>query len=413
MSSAPSPNPAGNGAVKRTLFPPTARLRQIRFALLALLFTAALSAAVHLAGAFSGTLDEVGYSTLPVTDPVEQLNQKISAGDLTLTRELGTGYLRAVLDALHVPVASQMLVFSRTSLQQRIIYPDNPRAIYFNDSVAVGWTKGEPFVEVAAQDARQGIHFYTVDQFIREPGARPKFDRHDDTLCLNCHESYAALDIPGMLIRSSPIGADGFPNRDQGNYVPDHRTAFEERFGGWYVTGDSGSLHHLGNQFGGAPLKPFESADYLSNSSDIVPLLVFTHQMRMMNLITRLAWEFRVQKPSELADAVNEFVDYLLFRGEPKLPSPVHGASGFEEKFAAQALRDPKGRSLRDLDLKTRLLRYPCSYMIYSEAFDGMPDAAKEAIYRRVRTLLAADPRPEARAALEILRSTKKDFPAR
>ncbi len=369
----------------------------------------ALYAGVRLSDAFSGSLDqpEIGYATLPVTDPVTRLNGKIKAGEVSLDRQLTVGYLPAVLAALDVPVESQTIVFARDSLQQRIIYADNPRTLFFNDAVAVGWVRGEPFVEVAAQDARQGIHFYTLNQ----NDVHPEFARHDDQMCLTCHESYAALDIPGMLVRSSPVGADGLPNRDQGNYVTDHRSPFEERWGGWFVTPDVGSIRHLGNQAGGARLKPFSGDGYLKNSSDIVALMVFDHQMRMMNLITRLGWEFRIGKPAELTDAVREFVDYLTFKDEAKLPAPVHGDSGFAEKFASQGPRDPSGRSLRDFDLKTRLMRYPCSYMIYSEAFDGMPDAARSAVYRGIWTVLSSDPRPQAKAAIEILRATKNGLP--
>ncbi len=381
-----------------------------RAGLAAVLLFGLLPAAVHFSDAFSGTLDqpEIGYTTLPVTDPVSRLNEKIAAGQVSLERQLTVGYPPAVLEALNVPVESQMLVFSRTSLQQRIIYPDNPRTIYFNDSVVVGWVRGEPFVEVAAQDARQGIHFYTLSQ----SELHPKFVRQDGKLCLNCHESYSALDIPGMLVRSSPVAEDGMPDRDQGNYTTDHSSPFNERWGGWFVTGDTGAMEHLGNRAGGKAIKPFAGSEgYLSSSSDVVPLMVFDHQMRMMNLITRLNWEFRLHKADELKDAVREFVDYLLFKNEARLPSPVRGASGFAEKFAAGARRDSRGRSLRDFDLKTRLMRYPCSYMIYSEAFDGLPDAAKEAIYRAMWSTLSADRRPEAKAAIEIIRQTKRDLP--
>jgi hypothetical protein len=75
---------------------------------------------------------------------------------------------------------------------------------------------------------------------------------------------------------------------------------------------------------------------------------------------------------------------------------------------------------LRELDLTKRLLKYPCSYLIYSEPFDGLPAEAKSAVYQRLwnvlngqvtddryRSLSAAD-----RAAIvEILRDTKKDLP--
>lgn len=379
-----------------------------------------LMAAVRLSDGFSGSIEqpEIGYTTLPVTDPIAELNRKIEAGEVKLEKEKAGGYLRSVLDALKVPVESQLVVFSRTSLQQRIIYPTNPRTIFFDDSVAVGWVRGEPFVEVAAQDARQGIHFYTLAQ---SDGAQQTFYRHDNRMCLTCHESMAALGIPGMLIRSSPIGKDGFPMRERGNYVTDDRSAFEERWGGWFVTGDAGSIRHLGNRVDADAEGPaayeslkerFDTSGYLSPYSDIVALMVFDHQMRMMNLMTRVGWEFRVAQAGGLDDAVREFVDYLLFVDEKPLPSPVRGTSGFAERFSAEGPRDSKGRSLRDFDLSHRLMKYRCSYMIYSAAFDGMPEAAKEAVYKRMWAVLAGFPAGDREAVAGILRETKKGLPA-
>jgi hypothetical protein len=386
-----------------------------------------VAAGVKLSDGFSGEPDqpEIGYSTLPVTDAVGLLNRKLESGEVRLERSHAGGYLRAVLDALKVPVESQLVVFSRTSLQQRIIYPTNPRTIFFNDSVAVGWVHGEPFVEVAAQDARQGIHFYTLNQ---TPDEHPKFSRHDGRPCLECHESMAAAGIPGMLVRSSPVGEDGFPMRERGNYVTDHRSPFVERWGGWFGTGEV-SMSHLGNRIApdaeapaafGTLASQFDTGAYLSPYSDVAALMVFNHQMRMMNLITRLGWEFRVAKAGDLDEAVREFVDYLLFVDEAPLPGKVRGTSGFAEKFSAQGPRDSAGRSLRDLDLTHRLMKYPCSYMIYSEAFDGMPEAAKNAVYRRMWQVLSGK-EGDARysrltsadrvAVIEIIRETKNGLP--
>jgi hypothetical protein len=116
-----------------------------------------------------------------------------------------------------------------------------------------------------------------------------------------------------------------------------------------------------------------------------------------------------------------EFVDYLLFVDEAPLPDRVRGASGFVERFSALGPRDKKGRSLHELDLTKRLLKYPCSYLIYSPAFDALPPAAKEPIYRRMWQVLSgseSDPRYRAalpldarRAIVEILRDTKPDLP--
>ena len=170
------------------------------------------------------------------------------------------------------------------------------------------------------------------------------------------------------------------------------------------------------------------SGAYLSPYSDIVALMVFDHQMHMTNLLIRVGWEFRVaaddqsntKETAKLDQMTNELVDYLLFVEEAPLPAPVLGTSGFAEKFAALGPRDLRGRSLRQLDLQSRLLRYPCSYMIYADAFDGLPGAAKESIYRRMWQILSGAerdaryarlPLADRRAIVEILRDTKKDLP--
>jgi hypothetical protein len=159
--------------------------------------------------------------------------------------------------------------------------------------------------------------------------------------------------------------------------------------------------------------------------SDIVALMVFEHQMHMMNLIARVAWEFRIAAALEkttgkrnegidrqLREATNELVDYLLFVDEAPLPGKIQGTSGFAEKFAAQGPHDGQGRSLRQFDLERRLFRYACSYMIYSPAFDALPADAKKSVYERMSQVMTARLQPaERQAVIGILRETKKDLP--
>ena len=113
-----------------------------------------------------------------------------------------------------------------------------------------------------------------------------------------------------------------------------------------------------------------------------------------MNLVTRAGWlagmEAAENPPTGVAalivPSVNELVDYLLFVGEAPLED-VSGTSGFAERFSARGPRDSKGRSLRDFDLSQRLMRYSCSYMVYSVAFDGLPDDAREMVFRRMKRI--------------------------
>ena len=344
----------------------------------------------------------IHYNSAPVHDPVARLDPSKLKSDL-----------RSVLDALHVPVESQIAVFSKTSLQAPLIEPNNPRTIFFNDSVAVGWMKGG-FIELAALDPRQGVQFYTLDP---RSNAIPRFEKGRD--CLRCHVGEATLDIPGFVVRSTYTAADGSPMLIYGGNVVDHRTPIEDRWGGWFVTGSLGTVQHLGNAVIGPQGDPKKMEPLHGKfDSDVAALMVFDHQMHMANLITRIGWDARAGV-GKLEDEAREFVDYLLFVDEAPLPGKLDGK--FAEVFARNAIRDSKGRSLRDLDLQKRLLRYPCSYMIYSEAFDALPAEAKDAIYKRMLGVLSGSEKDkkyarlsaaDRRAVLEILRETKVDLPA-
>jgi hypothetical protein len=390
----------------------------------------------------------IEYTTKTLNDPGYQLNLKLQRGEVHLKYEPVRGYLRSVLDALDVPVESQMVVFSKTSFQAERISPTNPRSLFFNDSVVVGWVHGGGIIEVAAEDPRQGMIFYILSQKLTDP---PRLER--DVNCLNCHVSSSSLGVPGTLMRSVFPGADGAPMSALGNYLTDDRSPLAQRWGGWYVTGVTGAIPHLGNAVFDKtgtrePLLANQSLDlkslqskfdtnaYLTPYSDVVALMVFEHEMHMMNLFTRVGWEVRMAQyrdedanassPSAatariLRDTSRELVDYMLFADEAPLTSKIEGTSGFEEKFSSEGPRDSQGRSLRQFDLEHRLMRYPCSYMIYSDAFDALPDEAKDAIYARMWKLLSGQEKDkkyarltlaDRQAIVEILRDTKRRLPA-
>ncbi len=357
-------------------------------------------------------------SSRPANDRVSALNTRLQAGRTNLKFDGPTGYLRSVLEALDVPVESQLAVFSKTSLQAAAIGPQNPRTIFFNDSVAVAWVhKG--FIELAAQDPRQGAMFYSLDQ---QNVSKPAFRRRTD--CLRCH-------VDGMLVRSTSTAPDGTPRLNNGAFMIDHRTPIEERWGGWYVTGSAGPAKHMGNAVvtdSGNPTSmarlatfdlvslqaQFDTRNYLSPYSDIAALMVFDHQMYMTNLINRIR-----NVTVSLPQAASELVDYMLFVDEAPLPGRMKGTSGFAERFAMQGPRDSKGRSLRDLDLEKRLLKYPCSYMIYSDSFNALPAETKDAIYKRMWQILSGEEKDkkyarlelaDRRAIAEILRDTKPEL---
>ena len=354
----------------------------------------------------------IDYADRPSTDIVGELARKVDEGAVTLAFDQTSGYLRPVLEALHVPIESQSVVFSKTSLQAHYISPTNPRAIFYTDEVSVAFIRNAPLLEISALDPRQGVVFYLIEQHSR----RPRIVRSDS--CLSCHESRNTMGVPGLLARSLGVGREGQTMPQYGNYVSDHRSPFEERWGGWFITGGTGRALHMGNvmlsengdglnkvvpkpwaSIGGSA---FNSAGYPSNVSDVAAVMVLDHQVGMTNLLTRVGWEARValnqmgKDPREkeaveklIAANARELVDYMLFIDEPVLPGKFQSYSGFEAKFASLGPKDKRGRSLRQLDLGKRLMRYPCSYMIYSRAFDELPDDARNAIYARLWEILS------------------------
>jgi hypothetical protein len=383
------------------------------------------------------TAPAVAYATQQPHDAIALLNERLAAGSTTLQYEPPMGFLRSVLTSLDVPIESQLAVFSKTSVQARIISPVNPRTLFFNDQVIVGWPRGG-FIEAAALDPQLGLVFYNLNQ---QASASPRFVRGNG--CLECHESAeATLGIPGLLLRSEAVRADGQIMRQLGHEVVDHRLPFSKRWGGWYVTGRDVTVASRGNltlrdeadeQLLTTPKaiaaesleQQFDVSGYLTPYSDVVALMVFDHQLHMMNLLARMSWEARAAegKPDAagLVDSVaREMVDYMLFVDEAPLPARVEGSSGFSQRFSMRGPKDSRGRSLYQLDLTTRLLRYPCSYMIYSEAFSGLPAAARDAVYRRMYAVLSgADQTPrysglqasDRQAIIGILRDTKRGLP--
>jgi hypothetical protein len=398
--------------------------------------------------------EPISYLTAPMHDPVARLQAQLQAKKTNLAHDDRQGYLRSVLEKLKVPVSSQVLVFSKTSFQRTRISPERPRAIYFSDDVYVGYVQGSVVLEFSAVDPELGGTFYLLEQ-AKLP--EPAFLRqtHD---CLQCHASGKTLDVPGHLVRSVYPEESGQPAFNAGTFSTSHESPLAERWGGWYVTGTHGKQSHMGNVLvtdhehpekldtrAGANLTDltgkFDTSAYLAKSSDIVALMVLEHQVKMHNLITlanyqaKLALHYSREINKALGEPDNtisestarrfqgpaeDLVKYMLFVDEAPLSEPVQGTTSFAKDFSSRGPRDRQGRSLRDFDLKTRLFRYPCSYLIHSMAFDTLPAPVKDHLLRRLwEVLTGRDQSPayarrtaeERKAILEILRETKQGLP--
>ncbi len=376
------------------------------------------------------------YSKAVARDPVAQLQKKIDSGEVKMKWDEQFGWLPALLDALQVPKSSQMLVFSKTSLQRRLISPHNPRSLFYNDDVYLGYIPGAPVMEVSAVDPKLGGIFYKIAQ---EKTDLPKLER--DTDCLSCHGGPKTIGVPGHFLRSVITDRHGEIESQGDLGTVTHCTPMAERWGGWYVTGSHGGQMHRGNLFGDntleeAKLRPeefgnltdlsrfFDTSKYFGQGSDIVALMVLEHQAHMHNYITRLNYETQMmlsmyQHIRYLKHQEDAFLRYLLFKEEAPLSEAVAGNPEFVAAFVARGPRDAKGRSLRDFDLHTRLFKYPCSYLIYSEAFDHLPGVMRDRLLQRLYDILTgkdddqqfALKEADRRAVLEILRETKANLP--
>jgi hypothetical protein len=378
------------------------------------------------------------YWQRPLTDRFTKLKTELEAGRLLLD---GGGeekaYLLNLLQALGVPASSQMLLFSTTSLQLRFITPANPRALFFNEDVYVGYIPGGRLEIVSIDPALGGI-FYIFD--IPRGNQPPRIERSNR--CMNCHAAEETAGVPALVIKSVIPGTSGGSLEVFRKDMTGHGVPFAERFGGWYVTGAEPLGAHLGNVVGrygpgGAleklPLPPgqhFDYGRYLKATTDVLPQLLHEHQIGFVNRAIAATYQTRAilakeilvpaVDDAELEKTARALTRYLLFADEARLPAPITGDAAFKTDFL-QTRCEVGGASLKDFDLQTRLFRYRCSYMIYSAAFQGLPSAMKQRVYHRLGEALnparsdaeyAYLPSAEKQAIRSILQGTLKDLPA-
>lgn len=354
-----------------------------------------------------------GYYDRPAQDPFARLRVELDAGRTTLDRSSDLSFLKDLLRHLGVPASSQMLVFSTTSLQLRYISPSNPRALYFGDDLYVGYIPGGR-IEIAAIDPDLGAVFYIFDL----PHDTNPLQVERSRRCMNCHADENTGHVPGLVVKSVAAGSSGgsldaFRREQTGHGIP-----LAERFGGWHVTGQGTLTNHWGNALGrfmddvlvkipNPPGSQFSFDKYLVHTSDLAAQLLHEHQVGFVNRAVEATYRGRVlqgtpeaqwtaEERAELDRQVRLLVRYLLFADEVPLPK---GGLDPDPTFRADfqsTRRAVDGVSLKDLDLKTRLLRHRCSYMIYSAAFRGLPSLIREPLLHRLRAALdTARPDPE------------------
>lgn len=391
----------------------------------------------------------------PITRLIDQAKEggKLATGS---DREI----LTAFLEALDVPIESQILVFSKTSAQNSRISPRTPRAIYFSDNAYVGWVQGGE-IEVTSFDEKLGMVFHLVKLTSRRPNQPPELVR--DRSCLNCHAGSSNQNLPGLMVRSVFPQDSGQPLFQAGTFHTRQDSPIEERWGGWYVTGEVEELAHMGNSLASAkrrdvevtihPMtdKPvsslgefFDSEPYLNGGkSDVVALMTLEHQVGVHNALVEanLTTRSTLHRHREMQKAFGESPDaplsetnqrildhlaervlkHMLYVEEISLPGGVEGGADFLAAFAEGRVKSKEGRSLRDFRLYERLMKYRCSHLIYSDAFAQLPDRIRTIILEKLHGILKRpDSFPEfahlseseCGHIYEILSETLPDLPA-
>lgn len=351
-----------------------------------------------------------------------------------------------VLEKLDVPVESQVMVFTKTSLQRSVVWPENPRAMYFNEEVYVGWAPGGR-IEVGSVDPKAGMIFTIENEASREKTV--KFESHPQ--CIQCHAGSATNFIPGPLARSVHPDAKGRVRGTVRSFdLVSHKVPMDERWGGWWVTGAGKKFPHRGNRTvgngtreispKGAPVLE-DLSEILDNpeafpvvGSNVATLMVFDHQLGVHQQITESHYKVRYEAwavdeendwettiPEEAMEVAEEekekLVKMLLMVDEAPFPGDqVTVDEAYLKAFREGRKVDSKGRSLKDFAIEDgRLLKWRCSYMIYSGAFQGLPKVFKEMVYSRLTEILEAEQpvegyehlsRGERAVILGILRET-------
>ncbi len=378
------------------------------------------------------------YWTRELNDPLTRIKEDLESGSIQLDRSGDLPFLRSLLEVLEISPETQMLLFSTTSLQLRYINPRNPRALFFNEDVYLGYIPGGK-IEIVSIDPAAGGIYYIFD--IPRGDTPIRVERSNR--CMNCHAAREIGRVPGLLIQSVIPGTRGgslesFRQEETGHGIP-----LTERFGGWYVTGETGITNHWGNTIGQfingeinriptPPGKHFSFDKYPAAHSDLLTQMVHEHQVGFVNRTIEAAYVARKithesgggigsNEAAQLDALASGLARYLLFADEAPLPKPVRGEAGFIKAFSRTRKADPQGRSLKDFQLRTRMFKHRCSYMIYSRAFQGLPENLKQRVYHFLGAALnTGAPRPdyaylpddEKRAIREILKATVPGLPS-
>ena len=356
--------------------------------------------------------EPINYYDAPLIDEVAEFFENGAEG---WEYKGQSGFLADFLDTFDIPRESQVLVYSKTSFQIGKIRPENPRAIYFNKDIYVGWVPGGDFLEVSASSPTTGNNFYSISG----RGNKPEL-LHETHRCLRCHGGSFTRDIPAPLVRSVFPDHEGQPIFQAGTTVVDHTTPLADRHGGWFLTGSNdtnrGNLVFQETERGADEGRVFDMADirdidYLGEGSDVVAMLILEHQSELHRLLAHLSLQTqtalysqrkfdellgRTERLSEstkrqIKSVGDKVLRYMFFKDEAELPRISIKNSPYAQYFDGNGPKDSEGRSFYDLRLAGRMFEYPFSYMVYSDAFQNLPPEALEYLTAELQNILDPD----------------------
>lgn len=352
------------------------------------------------------------YDSAIPQDPFSKSLNGIINGEANLNFKSEKDYLLSLLNLFSISPHSQLLVFSTTSLQLSRISPSNPRAIYFSEDIYLGYVPGGQ-IEIIGIDPYLGAIPYIFNLPDKNSPAHPKVYR--SRRCMNCHASNDIGGIPGLLISSVIPAPDGgtidvFRKRSFGHAVP-----FDERFGGWLITGRHPFSNSWANSIGSMqgehikkitnpPGEFFTWDKYLANSSEIVAHLILEHQIGFTNLCISISYKFReisLQNSNFNDKEIKDFIEtetqallsYILFKDEAPFPkNKIDRSSEYINNFQSGKNNINEVHSLKKLNLQSRLFENRCSYMLFSNSFKGLPLQIKNHLISKLHFILTSNP---------------------
>ncbi|MBT3668082.1 MAG: hypothetical protein HN548_11450 [Opitutae bacterium] len=351
------------------------------------------------------------YQNKPPQDPFSKFFKNLENGNITLNFNSEKEYLLSLFKELEISPYSQLLVYSTTSLQLSRISPSNPRAIYFGDDIYLGYVPGGQ-IEIIGIDPELGAIPYIFNIPRKNDLKHPSIYR--SKRCMNCHASQETKGAPGLLLSSvipGPGGGsiDAFRRGEFG-----HAVSYEKRFGGWHITGMNPFTNSWANHTGimqdgeikkinNPPGKYFSWDKYPIGQSDALPHLVLEHQVGFTNLCISISYKFREiksldeQPKSEeykeiIENETNSLLFYVLFKNEAKLPrNKMRIDSPFAKDFKNSVKPTNQAMLLREFDLEDRIFQLRCSYMIFSNSFEGLPVQIKNQFLKKLRYILSCE----------------------